>query len=278
MTQGFLYAAIGEKYISEAIRSVSSLKMIQPDANATLFTTECVIGSDFDNVEILSPESFSSGERNPLGYLKEGFTFKIHSILNSPYEKTFFVDTDTHFISSCVECFDLLDFYDLLIVTDTSDQTPIYTDAGYQLYGYYPYNTGIMVYNKSKSVIALIEEWLSVWKSKYHLYPQDQPALMEAMLHCPVNSYVLPVNYNFRLQFFVSVKGTVKLLHGRHDDMMGVSQKINATEVQRMWHYKHQRLIHNDRPKDWKGKVIKLFPTKLYQRYLNLRSYLRSGF
>jgi hypothetical protein len=272
--QGYLYAAIGNAYVDEAIRSVTSLKRINPAAHVTLFTQGALSSDLFDDVIQLDLEEFSSN-RNEFGYLKDGFTFKIQAMLDSPYEQTFFVDTDTYFVDSCQEGFDLLAYYDFLISTDASDHTEIFKECK-RLYAYLPYNTGIILFKTTDAVKRLLNEWLKVWKGNISNYPQDQPALMEAMLTCPVNVYVLPVNYNFRLQFFVSVKGKVKVLHGRHNNMPEAARRINVYQGQRMWDYQKQQLIHNNEPRDWKGRLINRLPKGLYLFYKLLKKQLKS--
>lgn len=268
MEKGYLYSALGQSYVSEAISSANSLKAINPEAHITLFSDRNVDAKCFDRVVV--SEVSSSPDVNEFGYLKDGFTFKIQALLNAPYERTFFIDTDTHFLDPCTECFDLLDFYDLLISTDTSDHTPILHE-GRVVPGYFAYNTGVILFRKSLKVIKFYEDWLQTWQDRREKYPQDQPAFMEALLSNNLKVYTLPVNYNFRLQFFVSVKGKVRILHGRHGNYRAAAQKVNAVLGQRMWDYQLQGLVHNMKARNFRGRLISLLPKRLYCLYTFLK-------
>ena len=88
-SRGVVYIATGSKFVSEALASIGSLKKQMPDLPVTLFT--------------------DSDDRNNFHYNKVDSVFlideatrscrdKIRPLLDSPYEKTLFLDTDTFYL------------------------------------------------------------------------------------------------------------------------------------------------------------------------------------
>lgn len=228
MKEGYLYIATGKKYLKEALISVLSLKKICPTAHATLITDTLVNMPEFDAVQVLNFKNESNNN------WKQGILFKVMALQNSPYEKTFFVDTDTYFTNNCHGLFDLLDHYDLLICHDQA-RNPKIVVAEKEVDGYEAYNTGVMVYINNDRINELFKKWLFVYKEKYKLYPHDQPPLMEALLYRDVKLYVLPIIYNFRFGFYGYLKGEVKIIHGRSNDFVSYNKKINSITRARVW-------------------------------------------
>ena len=228
MKSGYLYIATGEKYIEEALISLRSLKQINKDAHATLITDKMMEVPEFDRIQILK------FEKSEFKNWKEGILFKVLGLQDSPYQKTFFVDTDTYFTSNCDQLFDLLDYFDLLICHDQA-RNPKVVLGNKEIEGYEAYNTGVMVYQKNDAINKLFSKWLTVYKEKNHLYPHDQPPLMEALLSVHVKIYTLPLEYNFRFGFFGYLKENVKIIHGRPKDFKEVETKINSIARVRVW-------------------------------------------
>lgn len=274
MKEGYLYAAYGSGYVEEAVCSLRSLKKVHPEAHVTLITnekTDSTLG--FDEVKLMAiPDDRSL--KNEFGYLKKGFSFKIEALMSTPYNKTFFVDTDTCFADSCEELFDLLEYYDFLISHGTTDLSVVNSPTG-KLNGYYPYNTGVICFRKSSNISTLLKEWLKAYENSVD-YPHDQPALMEALLKTSsVKLYVLPSLYNFRFQFFVGLTGKVKLLHGRHNKIDEIITTVNSTEKHRMWDYQRGKII-GFRTIGIKSRAIELLPNSIYKAYQELKSWLNN--
>jgi hypothetical protein len=230
MKEGYLYIATGENYINEAKTSVKSLRTHSPNAHVSLITDKKIIATEFDEIQIL--------ENDVENYFdwKAALIFKVEALLHSPYEKTFFVDTDTYFLDDCSELFQLLNFFDILIAHAPADSSQVVIDD-HKINGYYPYNTGVIVFNRNQLVLKLFTDWLNIYKNKYHLYPTDQTAFMESLLINKVCLYVLQSIYNFRVPFFVSILPDlkVKIIHGRYPNFKLLDEKINSHLLQRCW-------------------------------------------
>ncbi len=150
MTEGFLYVATGQKYIQEAKRSAESLKRHAKSAKIAIVTNKSFSSDIFDEIIVIDRESSMDW--------KTGLAFKVEGLLFSPFEKTFFLDTDTYFTDDVKELFRLLDFFDILICHASNDISKIKIEEK-KLEGLSPYNTGVIVFKNSKKVQALFKYW-----------------------------------------------------------------------------------------------------------------------
>jgi len=232
-SEGYLYIASGEKYVKEARISARSLKKCNPGAHITLITDIAVDSSGFDEVRIHEKDNDDPrGAKN----------FKSQHILNTPYDKTIFIDTDTFFIEDCRELFPLLEYHDLLIAHAPADMREVLIDDK-PIEGYKCYNAGMIAYKKNEVTIKLFEEWYRICRKL--IYRGDQPPLMHALLTNPVKLYVLHQNYNLRTPFLVSLPAfKAKILHGRNVDFEKAARNVNANaDFQRVWNPNNNKMI-----------------------------------
>jgi len=261
--RGYLYVATGEKYIEEALTSLRSLRKVTKSVHATLVTDEPIELPEFDMIKIVQLDN-----PNPEEW-KSGILYKVLALQNSPYQETFFVDTDTYFCASCEELFRLLNYYDLLICHAPSDVSVVKVNNQY-LEGYYPYNTGVIVYNKTAKIEKLFEDWLKMYQLKFKDYPHDQPAFMDALLFNPIKIYVLLPIYNFRTPHFVTLPPkNVKILHGRPKNFEALAQKINPVLEHGTWHPQKQTIF--TRKATLKQKIYNRTPKFILDLYRFIR-------
>ncbi|GEM_PF-1923450 len=235
---GYLYVATGEKYVGLALNSAISLKKQRTSYPICLITDD---SSDYEGLDnhfdriILLERDFTENE------YKLNKLFKLKGIISSPYEHTFYIDSDTLFLENCDELFDLLAFANLIMVKDPVDESHPIIDGTY--YPATPYNTGMMVYNNSKDVKHLLDLWYDIRKSDLigdQEYWGDQPAFMEAALRAMKTSepkiLVTSLIYNFPFLLFNGIpKGNVKLIHGVHNDIQLIGKLINRQNNHRGW-------------------------------------------
>ena len=235
LEQGYLYIATGDKYIEEALVSLKSLRKADQDAHVTLITDRELQIPEFDMVICKQNE-------NQPGW-KSGILYRIQNLKHSPYQKTFFIDSDTYFCDNCQELFYLLDFFDLCLSSSPAD--PNVPEVGNQkLKGYYPYNAGVLVYKKNDRVRVFLDKWAITYQEKMDTYPQDQPAFMETLLFCDLKTYTLQNIYNARIPYIFSIiPQKVKIIHGRHQDYQKVERKLNSRVANRVWHPVKQKVI-----------------------------------
>jgi hypothetical protein len=266
--QGYLYIAIGSKYIEEASISAKSLRRVDPNARITLVTDQAIQEDVFDNV-IIHPDTVTNW--------REGLSYKVRHIYeSSPYEKTFFVDSDTYFYESCTELFDLLDYFELCMALAHGDSHAASVNNK-RLSACHPYNTGIILYKKNAKNDALFKTWQSLYDTKLKENQltgkeSDQTAFMEALLQSDSRVYVLPDIWNARTPCYLSLYGTVKVVHGRHSDYEKLLSTINITARGRGWNPSRKKCEYYHEPKvitQIKELIKDRIPTirKVYQKF-----------
>ena len=165
-------------------------------------------------------------------------------MLKSPYENTFYIDSDTYFCEKCDELFSLLDYFDLLIAPAPNDISMALIKDN-KAHGLYPYNTGVIVFKKNQAILSFFHDWKDAFQNNIKSYGQDQPAFMEAFALNTVKIYTLQHIYNFRTPFFVTVPDAkVKIIHGRHSEteFSKIKNKINKTILHRTWNPKTKKV------------------------------------
>lgn len=230
-SQGVIYVATGKKYIEEAINSVASLKANMPDLSVTAFFDQKIESLCFDDLVVLENAHYS-------------FRDKIMYMSRSPYEKTLFLDTDTYVCDKIPELFILLDKFDIALAhAPYREIMPIPGVPN----SFPEFNSGVILFKKSPSVINCFENWLSFYDQDVNAKRKwmepasqelrllhDQPALRKALYNSSLRMATLTPEYNCRFNMPGYVHGKVKILHGRHPDILGVAKVINGTVGQRL--------------------------------------------
>lgn len=129
--------------LADVLRSVNSLRRSNPELPITIF-------SDYKEI-ISSPEGYEVIEINN----DYGFLPKVLGMLNSPYEKTLFLDCDTYVSQDVSELFLRLDSFDICVSSEFLNPEIR--------------NTGVIAFNgKSTSVNKFVKEWYkSMIKTKH---------------------------------------------------------------------------------------------------------------
>lgn len=237
---GFLYTVTGDRrFLDEALQSVRSLRRHHPSAHSTL-VTDLRIGDSLPELRdsfdsVVRPGDSVRHDDQPSW--KDNLLFKIrHIYASSPYERTFFVDTDTRFLQSCADLFDLLEFFDLCMSQAPADTETV---RGYSqdLDGYTPYNTGVVLYRKNERTEELFRRWYRIYEDQFDDYPYGQPAFMAALLECEhrIHSYTLQPTMNFRTPYNERLLGPVRIVHGRPRRPDRVAEEVNRTYENRVW-------------------------------------------
>ena len=219
----------GKKYMAEAVQSVKRLRQLYPEAHVTLICDEPFESEYFDLIEVMP---YTGGAEN---LWKFGVLYKALALQKTPYEKTFFVDTDIYFVEDCRELFRMLDYYDLLIAHSPVDETEVIV-GGDRLTGSHPYNTGLIVFNKSEKMMKLFRDWCTAFEENFDKYYGNQTPFMAALLINDIKVFVLQSVYNLREPYIVTIpKLKVKIIHGRPDNFEKMAQKLNAVIAHRVW-------------------------------------------
>jgi len=238
--KGYLYVAAGDKYIQEATISAKSLRQVDKDADITL-VADREVNSDLLN--LFNDIKIRSCIQTPL----ERKAFRAKSVYDdSPYQKTFHIDTDTYFYENCQALFELLDYFDICM-TAGNRTTDVYINEQL-LRGYASYNAGFFLYRKNSKTEYLFHEWRRNYEKKIRegfTRPEgDQASFMRALLKSEVRVHILPHVWNTRLPFYNVLNDSVKIIHGRSDDFEKLRLKLNESTSHRCWDPVHQRCLY----------------------------------
>lgn len=219
MNKGIVYMATGDRYIEEAIISVTSLKQHLPDIPVTIFSDRAIGHPGFDREILLDNPQYNWSD-------------KIAQMYASPYDYTLFIDTDTYICDDFSEIFALLDNFDLGVV-----HAPYRESHKLELPDSFPeMNTGVILFKKSPKVEQFFKNWTTIYQQhiehrqeqqKREAFP-DQPAFRQALYESPLRIATLPTEYNCRFIYPVSVDGKVKILHGRYPNLEFLAHEINS--------------------------------------------------
>lgn len=189
MSQGVIYLATGKpKYIRECLFSASSLKKHCPDLPITLFTDNPNLKSSlFEQIIVVNDN---------LHPLKK----KVRYLVDSPYERTLFLDTDTQVLKPIYEMFEWLDDYDFCI-GNAPDIVREKQHLKLQSYTHKSYNTGVFLYRKNAYTLAFFKKWLELVNC------QDETK-MKPGLYCDqdcFNQLILTNNYHLECNMIIKV-------------------------------------------------------------------------
>ncbi|SRR5690606_9017440 len=200
---GVIYVAYGKDYFLEAQNSAKSLKT-HNNLPCICFCDKDYGNSVFDKLIIFN---------EPL----ENRNYKINSIIQSPFDRTLFIDSDTFILGDISSGFQLLDQFDIACThsaiqfgpskiskTQISDLIP---DSFIEL------SSGVIFYNKNKNTTTLFEKWLELYNTTRKKL--DQPTFREAIYFSDIRLYVLPQEYNLTITGPLFLEGKAKIIHGR---------------------------------------------------------------
>jgi len=190
--EGILYCATrNKKYLNEAIISAKSVKKHCPELSITLVTDIKEVNEEcFDSVL-----SINHYEELP-------FLARMEAMINTPYEKTLFLDSDTTILKEDIkDLFTLLDHFDIAAA-----------HAAYRIAGPIPeipkcfpeFNCGVILYRKSEKVINVLKEWYEIYKnninnlSREHGSGGDQTSFRYLMWNSDLRIATLTPEYNYR--------------------------------------------------------------------------------
>ncbi len=265
MNEGYLYVA-NAKYVEEAVESLQSLRKCNPNAHATLITDEPFQNEDFNQITILSYDDYRQYD----SAYKAFFLYRAAALAISPYDKTFYIDTDIYFYEDCRELFKMLDYFDIMVAQAPTDVSSVYVD-GEVLEGCTPYNMGVIVYRKNEATRALLADYHARYKAQFDIYLSDQPAFVEALLFNTVKLHVLQPFYNFRHPFLVALPpGKVKIMHGRPADFVAFEKEMNKDLRHRVWLPHREKFLFR-KTRKLKNRIRKNTPAAILDTYHKLR-------
>jgi hypothetical protein len=174
-------------------------------------------------------------EFRPIRHVEGEHADKILPLLETPYEKTLFLDTDTLMCEGCGDLFEMLDRFELLVAHD-----PWRAEYHFEkLPECFPtLNTGVIAFRRSPAVLDLIREWHAGYARHFgKLTPADQPAFRHALYHSGVRFAILPGEYNLRTYYpcFVGGHARVKIIHDRNRFARRIARELNRSPRPRIF-------------------------------------------
>jgi len=187
LNKGVLYIAFNDVFIKECLFSIESFKRYHSDIPVALFTNKNIKNENIDILKIITPNHIRS---------------KVDYIMQSPFEKTLYLDSDTVIVHNILDMFEILDRFDIGITHDYARKRKNYCHI--KEYSDIPYsfsevNGGIMSFNNSERT----KNFLKLWNQKYYQYKNetngwDQPTLRISLWQSDVKIHYFPPEYNIR--------------------------------------------------------------------------------
>jgi hypothetical protein len=224
-TMGVIYVASGARYLAEAGRSCASLKCVMPGVATALYTDTPAgtTGALFDHILPLPSARHNCGD-------------KLIPLLDVPFDRAIFLDSDTYVVRPIDDLFRLLDQFDFAIAHEPcrwggrgwSSTYPTCPTAFCEL------NTGVFAFKKGKAWEQLVRQWKAAYERQLLAFPgyiADQPALQEALYDSSLRFFVLPAEYNLRTNYpaYAGDGAEVRVLHGRECDLATLAQRVNRS-------------------------------------------------
>lgn len=203
--RGIVYIAVGPSFVKDAERSARSARRQHPDIPICLFSDVASSDPVFDvKRQIKDPHRRS----------------KLDCIVQTPFRKTLYLDTDTRVVGSIVEPFGLLDRYDLA-ACHVENRHPV-SSATARLKadsveaGFTGFNGGVFYYRMNDEVRRFFERWAEEYKRENAKW--DQPAMRKLLWGMPeVKVIAIPPEFNIRtlrgLLFRSANESEARLLH-----------------------------------------------------------------
>lgn len=214
--QGFLYVATGSRFTQEAENSALSLRRWMKNVPILLYTDQIPeTRFPFTGVHLLeNPQHF--------------FIDKIKPLLETPFERTVFLDTDTRVCAEVSDLFAVLDRFDIAV-----SHAPLRHDRPFATPNcFVELNTGVIAYRRCEAVTRLIHRWMEIYEEEVARCGKvsDQAAFRQAAYESDARLYVLPSEYNLRTVMPAATgRNLVRIIHGRASDMNALERRVNAS-------------------------------------------------
>jgi hypothetical protein len=223
-SQGILYIATGASYLAEARQSARSARRHHPELKIAVATDQNLVPDADFNVVLAAPTCGQQEKKDSyLARDRVAYYRKIRPLLESPFEKTLFLDSDTYIAAPLDDLFKLLDHFDLLVtpahvVHDYAFErsAPPFCDIP-AAFGYF--NTGLVAYRRGPATNSFLHRWMENYTTHTAQHTvNDQPAFRLTLFQGIASFHVLPAHYNIIswVPFIVPAGGRIVMLHGRN--------------------------------------------------------------
>lgn len=233
---GIIYVSFCRWYSIECLKSIQSIRR-HSSVPITIFSDECH-ENRFDGIEGVNLVPINK-DMNPLKY-------KVKLLMDSPYDRTMFLDVDTVIVEPINELFDMLDNYEMCIAknpnTDWSRGINRYKFLGYEGNDF---NTGVMLYKKTEGFKKIYQAWFDIVMSQDD--SKMRPGVPESEENC-LNYIVLKQHPEF-LENIGIFSNKVYNARGEMLDSMRADGSISSVKI-----YHSHDLVELEGKIFWKGE------------------------
>jgi len=205
MRNGIVYIAFGNKCMRELEYSVKTLRKTHPNLKITLFSDKIPDNDQFDFVKLISADSVR---------VKQKF------LLDSPYDNTLYLDTDTAILGPIEETFRIMERFDMAATHDLirkdAKKSAKYPDYAKIPDGFPEFGGGVILFRKSTEVERFFDVWQRNFKKWYELTGEvrDQPSFRVSVWQCQdLKFFVLPPEFNHRTKKHNNIITRIKHEH-----------------------------------------------------------------
>lgn len=189
MSRGVVYGFEKKALLAVEVRkSIASVKKFHPDWQTAVHTDIVRCHQHFD---IVIPGSFEPR--------KNVFRAKIVAMLNSPFDETLYLDTDTQLRQPVDHVFDLFPKFDFAMSWAMGKSQGGFSGDEQLLELISEYNTGVVFWKRTPRTTDLFTQWLEYHDTETPTHRCDQFSLCHTLFY---NEHIrvapLTVNYNQR--------------------------------------------------------------------------------
>ncbi len=186
-TSGVVFVATGARYIACAEAAARSVRRHMPHVPIALFTDAGQLGIALSGVFDPVIELESVHHRS-----------KVDCLMNTPFDRTLFLDADIRVLEDVSELFDLLERFDMAMAhAHARNRDATRAVWKQELPDAFPqFNTGVIAVRRNAQTQALLQDWSANYKAAG--FRKDQVTLRELLWASDLRLATLPPEYNIR--------------------------------------------------------------------------------
>ena len=187
LMSGIVFVATSARYIACADNAARSVRQHMPDVPIALFTDAGQLGISVSEVFDPVIELESVHHRS-----------KVDCLMNSPFERTVFLDADVRVLEDVSDLFDLLERFDMAMAhAHARNRNATRAVWTLELPDAYPqFNTGVIAVRRNPHTQSLLQDWSDSYKAAG--FRKDQVTLRELLWRSDLRLATLPPEYNIR--------------------------------------------------------------------------------
>ncbi len=255
MKRGVVYALTHPAWLEEILLSTASVREHMPDLAREVYATQSII----EQIKSVDASLFTDFITVDKPFFSHRPRFE--SMLETKLDQVIFLDSDTYFVEQTYELFELLDLFDIGMVTAPQYFHPrALQEDIYDLLLPVPealpeWNGGVLVTNITPAFHEMVHEWMRMFTlCRAANYNMDQPSLRSAIATSKLRVANLPNNYNFRANVAQMANRRVKILHA-HGELERIAGHIN-NNVRRRFYQPNKEEIHGKKPKGFRNEAF----------------------